>query len=390
MPERSVHISLVLDLTRGVRGYRDSVEACRALAVSDWNLTVGYADVDGQRAADEAASADPRAQALRLGSGTGDCDWAAAIRQARGTSIVFLRPGDRLRPDALTRLASAGTHADPADWVLGAVEGAPHAWWHQPTLPGSAAALLLAGAAFPECGALVSRDAWLRVVEAFPATTRDASRATAWLALAMTVSPRLLPDVVASTSTVPSQVEPELLVEVLEEAGARRPPDVARLTSDLSRLASGLRVGWHVFERALEASWHVLGEPSSIAAPDVWEHRWTFLLRMLARADRPIWIWGAGQLGLEALDWLRVHGVPVQGFLDGDASRDGQVWGGLPVKHGGMIAAPGTEADRPLVVIASMYHAAIVENLHSCGFTLGRDALVFDRRLPRQDVSGTA
>lgn len=377
-------LTLILDLTCTVDGARDTLQATRQLVGCRWNVLLAHSEIDGRRGAQALAADDGRVTTLHVGSGTGACDWAKAVRHARGTHVVFLRPGDCLAPHAAVRLGQLLHTRQASRWALGAADGAPNnTWWFQRDLAGSAAALLLAGAAFPECTALVARDAWLHVAERFPETMRDASRATAWMALALVAAPLVLPEVIATTQAAPMQVDVELLREVLEAAARRHPAAMARLMTDVARLTSGLRLGWALYDQALAASWIRLGEPTrSAAEPHLWHQRWSFLSALLARGDRPVWIWGAGQLGLEALGWLQAHRIPVQGFLDGDATRDGQQWGGLPVSDGVRATVDAGQAP-PLIVIASMYHVDIVERLRARGLRPALDVVVYERRLPR-------
>jgi hypothetical protein len=118
--------------------------------------------------------------------------------------------------------------------------------------------------------------------------------------------------------------------------------------------------------------------PTVQADPLDWLERWRFFEGVVGRGARDVWIWGAGQRGLDALQWLCQHAVPVARFLDTDSARDGSEWGGLPVQH----VRPAIDSlDRssrtPLMVVASMHYPEITSELIGHGFRHGSDFVVF-------------
>ena len=331
-------------------------------------------------------ASDPRCSARRAGSGTGTCDWLAAVQDATGSSVVFLHPGDRLRPEALAQWDRAIGRRAGAEWVLAATpEGLYNDWWFQPDMSAGAATLLAAGATFPECAARVERAAWQRAALRHPAIAADATRAGAWLALALESAPALSSNVVADSNDRPMQVDADLLARLVADVARDEPERAARILVDLRRVASGLRIAQDTLLDALEATAHCLGQTAGrrLDAAD-WRHRAHLVDGMVSRGTRPIWIWGAGQAGLAALAWLRARAVPVDGFLDRDPARHGQTWGGLPVCAG----PPAQSLDAgqpPLVVVASMHHAEIAAGFLARGWREGREFVVF-----QSDVHGNA
>ena len=171
----------------------------------------------------------------------------------------------------------------------------------------------------------------------------------------------MIADVVASAAADSPAGDADML-EILLEACARRDPGAAaRLMVDVTRIARGMRVGYDLMNEAMDVTARCLGRTPAVQAdPRDWLERWRFFEGVVGRGARDVWIWGAGQRGLDALQWLRQHAVPVARFLDTDSARDGSEWGGLPVQH---VKPAITSLDRssltPLMVIASMYHPEI-------------------------------
>lgn len=82
---------------------------------------------------------------------------------------------------------------------------------------------------------------------------------------------------------------------------------------------------------------------------------------------RPIYIWGTGQVGRDALPRLR---GPIAGFVDNDADRWHRQLDGLAVvPPTAVLETPS----RPFVVIASMYEEEIAAQLCAAGLTPGED-----------------
>jgi hypothetical protein len=373
-------ITFILDLTRSTRGAQETMAACRALGWADCDLMVAYGEVEGHRLASTLVQEEPSVTSCAVGSGTGDCDWHRAVLQARGTHVVFLRPGDRPARDIVGTCRTVLTRHGAARWLVGTRPGASSdAWWRQPDLSESVAALLIVGVPFGECTAVVQRTAWLDVAQMLPQTRSDASRASAWVALAFLHPPVVIADAVASAAADSPACDADML-EVLLEACARRDPGAtARLMVDVTRIAGGMRVGYDLMNEAMDVTARCLGRTPAVQGdPRDWLERWQFFEGVVGRGGRDVWIWGAGQRGLDALQWLRQHAVPVTRFLDTDSARDGSEWGGLPVQHvGPAIKSLDRTSLTPLMVIASMYHPEITGELISHGFRHGSDFVVF-------------
>ena len=127
---------------------------------------VAYGEVEGRRLASTLVQEEPSVTSCAVGSGTGDCDWHRAVLQARGTHVVFLRPGDRPARNIVGTCRAALTRHGAARWLVGTRPGAStDAWWRQPDLSESVAALLIVGVPFAEGTAVVQRTAWLDVAE---------------------------------------------------------------------------------------------------------------------------------------------------------------------------------------------------------------------------------
>lgn len=380
-----VSTTFILDLTRGTAGAADTLAACRAMTCRDWDVLAAYANPDGAETARLLAREGHALSAFEAGSGTGVCDWEAALRSTSSNYVVFLRPGDRLAADALERWQRV-IERQRATWVLGACpSGLYNDWWFQRDLSHSATALLAIGAAFPDCTALCRRDGWLDAVAQLPEVRDDGTRASAWFAMARASTPALLPEIVATTPHLPSHVSADTLVRVLSGLARRDPEAAGRLMADISRIGAGMRIGLDALLDALRTTERCFGRSPAVHDPEGdWLARTQLFEALLTRGQREIWIWGAGQAGLEALTWLSSRRVPVTGFLDRNASRDGSSWGGLPVRHVERVVRAIDDVGRaaregnstPLVVVASMYHAEISAELERRGWVPGRDFVV--------------
>jgi hypothetical protein len=86
-----------------------------------------------------------------------------------------------------------------------------------------------------------------------------------------------------------------------------------------------------------------------------------------ASMPRPVYIWGTGQVGRDALRRLR---EPVAGFVDNDAGQWHRQVDGLPVVPPADVLET---ADRPFIVIASMFEEAIDAQLCRANWTPGVD-----------------
>lgn len=383
------HTTLILDVTGSCRGGAETLTACQALTDPHWDLRVIWSDAGGEAAAIRLVDMDARVTTQRVGSGTGICDWRMAVDGARGPHVVFLRPGDRLHADALGRWQQALAAHRGADWVLAAAADVPGSdWWFQPDLTESGAALLASGVAFPECAAMARREVWLRAAVANPDTVADPSRASAWLAIALAGRPALLSDVLAEASHAPRQIDAERLLRVVATLARQDPCRAAQLLVEVARLTAGLRIAQDTLFDALDEATRCFGAtPDARAEAARWLGARDVVEALLTRGSREVWIWGAGQQGLEALAWLRAGEIPVAGFFDRDARRDGSVWGGLAVRDAALVRG-GCGAR--VVVVASMFHDAIAADLRAAGCQEGRQFVVFRTDLPRWAAEAVA
>lgn len=98
-------------------------------------------------------------------------------------------------------------------------------------------------------------------------------------------------------------------------------------------------------------------------------------LRAVAKAARPILIWGAGAAGRACLAQVRARGITVSGFVDRDPAKHSVIVDGVRVQSTDTLS---DARPRPFVVVASMWAAAIEDDLRRAGWVPDDDFLRFD------------
>lgn len=105
-------------------------------------------------------------------------------------------------------------------------------------------------------------------------------------------------------------------------------------------------------------------------------------LRCIA-AERPIWIWGAGNQGRGIGSVLREHGIELSGFVDQAADRLASQVMGLPVRLPASVLDVTPLQLRPFVIIASwFFEAEIADRLQAAGFVESEDFIGYSRLKP--------
>jgi glycosyltransferase involved in cell wall biosynthesis len=97
-----------------------------------------------------------------------------------------------------------------------------------------------------------------------------------------------------------------------------------------------------------------------------------WLVRLSATIPRPIYIWGAGGAGQEALHYLSELGIDVVGFIDSKKAENIEPFNCYPIK-----GPSDALADNPFVVVASMYYNEICHHLHMLNLVAEKDYLIF-------------
>jgi hypothetical protein len=138
---------------------------------------------------------------------------------------------------------------------------------------------------------------------------------------------------------------------------------------DAGAYAAACRVAneWTVLVRAAAGRTRTGEQAPPEQAGEVEELRATVLLLTATTAGRAVWIWGAGSAGSAAAAWLNRLGVRPTGAIDSDPSKRGKVLGSLKVSAPDDVLGPGFLAKNPVVLVASMHAAAIVQRLHDAG-----------------------
>lgn len=105
-----------------------------------------------------------------------------------------------------------------------------------------------------------------------------------------------------------------------------------------------------------------------------------FLFEVQARvSNRRLLIWGAGEGGKRVARFFRRHSVPWKAFIDSDQARQKRLILGHPVASASALAA-NPRAQRPYVVIGSIFQQPISRQLQKYGFRRKIDFI----RAPRQ------
>ena len=102
-----------------------------------------------------------------------------------------------------------------------------------------------------------------------------------------------------------------------------------------------------------------------------------FIAQLEQLKNRPIFIWGAGQAGQRAADFLARHQIQVIGFVDKNPILAGTKIAGLEVTLANLDEGlPGfSQSDKPFFIPASLYAREIAQELTEKGYVQGTDFL---------------
>ncbi len=100
----------------------------------------------------------------------------------------------------------------------------------------------------------------------------------------------------------------------------------------------------------------------------------TEVARSLSAGKREIFIWGAGNAGRTAAAVLHSRAISWVGFIDRDPAKEGSVLEGKPVYRPEELQR---RAVRPIILIASMFHQEIENQLKKYGFRPQCDFQIF-------------
>ncbi|SDY31451.1 hypothetical protein SAMN05421644_14812 [Allochromatium warmingii] len=102
-----------------------------------------------------------------------------------------------------------------------------------------------------------------------------------------------------------------------------------------------------------------------------------------AAANRPLWIWGAGNQGRGIASVLQERGIPLDGFVDQAAERLATQVIGLPVVAPTAVLAVAAMQPRPFVIVASwFFEQEIIEQLQAAGYVDSVDFIGYSRLKP--------
>jgi hypothetical protein len=123
---------------------------------------------------------------------------------------------------------------------------------------------------------------------------------------------------------------------------------------------------------ALQRPWETLPPPEVCAAVPIGPRmtgptsQAVQLIREAASTGRPIYLWGAGQGGRNALQLLQRHDVSVTGFVDRDRAKHGTVVDSLPVVSPSALDLSG--AARPYLGVSGSFAPEIAAALRADGW----------------------
>lgn len=102
-----------------------------------------------------------------------------------------------------------------------------------------------------------------------------------------------------------------------------------------------------------------------------------------AAANRPLWIWGAGNQGRGIASVLQERGIALDGFVDQAAERLATQVIGLPVVAPTAVLAVAAMQPRPFVIVASwFFEHEIIEQLQAAGYIESIDYIGYSRLKP--------
>ena len=90
------------------------------------------------------------------------------------------------------------------------------------------------------------------------------------------------------------------------------------------------------------------------------------------RVNRPVFIWGSGSAGIRIFTFLEEIGVQVEGFIDSDPIKHGMTVNSITIYSPDALKK-SNYANKPFVVIASMYRGEIEAQLKKLGFDIKND-----------------
>jgi hypothetical protein len=99
------------------------------------------------------------------------------------------------------------------------------------------------------------------------------------------------------------------------------------------------------------------------------------LIREAASTGRPIYLWGAGLGGQNALDLLQRHDVPVKGFVDRDPAKHGTIVSSLQVHPPS--ALDSHARPRPYLAVSGKFATDIAAGLQAGGWERDADYVVW-------------
>jgi hypothetical protein len=99
------------------------------------------------------------------------------------------------------------------------------------------------------------------------------------------------------------------------------------------------------------------------------------LIREAASTGRPVYLWGAGQAGRNALQLLQRHDVSVAGFVDRDPAKHGTTVDSVPVHPPNALESRG--AVRPYLGVSGKFATEIAADLRADGWERDADYAVW-------------
>lgn len=129
-------------------------------------------------------------------------------------------------------------------------------------------------------------------------------------------------------------------------------------------------------EAAAQAILHLRREKENLKAANAWlkeqlraatvGDKDPLVNQLLRNKKAPVYVWGAGNKGREAIGFLNSIDIKPKGIIDSNEKRDGEAIHGLKIVHAQRFAKRAQEAkNKPFVVVASMYSDEIKRSLNS-------------------------
>jgi len=129
-------------------------------------------------------------------------------------------------------------------------------------------------------------------------------------------------------------------------------------------------------EAAAQAVLHLRREKENLKAANAWLQEQLraatvgdkdpLVNQLLRNKKAPVYVWGAGNKGREAIGFLNSIDIKPKGIIDSNKERDGEAIDGLKIVHAQRFAKRAKGAStKPFVVVASMYSDEIKRSLSS-------------------------